>query len=60
MISTEAEIMRLMYAYRRLILEGKISMPFEQASRFIGPDRAYHLYFSIADRRAKRKRSRKN
>jgi hypothetical protein len=54
MTSTEAEIARLMYKYRRLILEGKITLPHEDAAKLIGPDSAYRLYFSISARRAKK------
>jgi hypothetical protein len=57
MTSTEAEIARLLYKYRRLILEGKISLPPDEAAKLIGPDRAYQLYFSLSARRAKRKKS---
>jgi len=59
MISTEAEITRLLYKYRRLVLEGKIQLPPAEAARLIGPDRAYQLYFSFSARRAKRKKSNK-
>jgi len=59
MISTEAEIARLLYKYRRLILEGKISLPPAEAARLIGPDRAYHLYFSMPGRRVKKRSGRK-
>jgi hypothetical protein len=60
MISNEAEIARLLYKYRRLILEGKISLPSAEAAKLIGPDRAYHLYFSMTGRRAKKKKSKKS
>ena len=36
--------MRRRYAYRRLVLEGKVSLPPAGAARLIGPDCAYHLY----------------
>jgi hypothetical protein len=44
MLSTDAEIMRLKYKYRRLIMSGKLSLPYENAAKLIGPDCAYHLY----------------
>ena len=47
MKDTEAEIARLKYKYRRLILEGKATLPPEEAARLIGPDCAYHLYFTV-------------
>ena len=40
----QAEEMRRRYAYRRLVLEGKVSLPPAGAARLIGPDCAYHLY----------------
>jgi hypothetical protein len=48
MNSEKAEIIRLKYKYRRLILTGKIKLPPSVAARLIGPDCAYHLY-SITD-----------
>ena len=36
--------MQRRYAYRRLVLEGKVSLPPADAARLIGPDCAYHLY----------------
>jgi hypothetical protein len=60
MSNTEAEISRLKYKYRRLILEGKISIAPEDAVKLIGPDCAYHLYFTLAGRgRKTSKRSRR-
>ena len=40
--------LRLRYHYRRLILDGKISLSFESAKKIIGPDCAYQLY-SVQD-----------
>lgn len=34
--------------YKRLILLGKVSLPFEEARHIVGPDCAYHLYFRHA------------
>lgn len=42
--SKHVEEMRRRYAYRRLVLEGKVSLPAAAAARLIGPDCAYHLY----------------
>ncbi len=46
MFSNEAEIIRLRYKYRRLILEGKVQLRPEDAAKLIGPDCTYRLYFS--------------
>ena len=40
----QAELVRLKYKYRELILKKKIKLPHKKASRLIGPDCAYHLY----------------
>jgi hypothetical protein len=45
-----AELMRLRYKYRRLIMEGTIRLPIEGAARLMGPDCAYHLYFLVDGR----------
>ena len=39
-----AEIIRKKYKYRNLIMNNKISLPFKDAVKLIGPDCAYHLY----------------
>ncbi len=39
-----AEITRLKYKYRKLIMEGKLKLPHQVAAKLIGPDCAYHLY----------------
>lgn len=44
--SEKAELIRLKYKYRRLIMMGKIKLPPKKAARLIGPDCAYHLYSS--------------
>lgn len=36
-----------MYKYRKLIMEGKISLPIKDAKKIIGPDCAYRLYNDI-------------
>jgi hypothetical protein len=41
-----AEIARLRYKYRKLILEGEVRLPLGEALKLIGPDCAYHLYSS--------------
>lgn len=39
-----AVAIRRRYAYRRLVLEGKVKLPRQAAVRLVGPDCAYHLY----------------
>ncbi|HNW29273.1 MAG TPA: hypothetical protein PKN50_12415 [Spirochaetota bacterium] len=58
MKDAEAEIARLKYKYRRLILEGKTSLPPEEAAKLVGPDCAYHLYFAVSGRSGTGRRSR--
>lgn len=48
MMNEEAERIRKLYKYRRMILNGKIVLPYREAALLIGPDCAYHLY-SIPD-----------
>lgn len=57
MKDAEAEISRLNYKYRRLILEGKAALPLEEAAKLVGPDSAYHLYFTLSGRRGSGRRS---
>lgn len=40
----KAELIRLKYKYRKLIMKKKIKLPHKKASKLIGPDCAYHLY----------------
>jgi hypothetical protein len=40
----DPEAIRRRFAYRRLILTGKVRLPHAVAARLIGPDCAYHLY----------------
>ena len=47
MNTQEAELIRKRYQYRRLILRGKVSLPYRMAARLIGPDCAYHLYSTL-------------
>lgn len=44
MENDRAELVRLKYKYRELILKKKIKLPHKKASKLIGPDCAYHLY----------------
>jgi hypothetical protein len=44
MKNDRAELIRLKYKYRELILKKKIKLPHKKASKLIGPDCAYHLY----------------
>ena len=46
----DADSIRIRYKYRKLIMEGKVKLPYEEAVRLIGPDSAYHLYFSLKNR----------
>lgn len=47
----KAEEARKRYLYARLILDGKLKLPYKVAVRLCGPDRAYHLYrFSLNKR----------
>jgi hypothetical protein len=41
----DAEIMRIKYSYRTMLLKGKIKLPLETARKLVGPDCAYHLYY---------------
>lgn len=50
-----ADEARKRYLYGKLIMSGKIRLPYRIASRLCGPDRAYHLYRTLSDRK-KRKR----
>jgi len=43
MLRTSEEI-RIRYLYRKLLLEGKITVSREAATKLIGPDCAFHLY----------------
>jgi hypothetical protein len=40
----EAETMRKKFLYRRLILSGKLVLPYKRAAQLLGPDCLYHLY----------------
>lgn len=40
----EAEILRKQYLYKKMILSGKLKLPFDSAKKIIGPDSAFHLY----------------
>ena len=50
MRSQDAEILRKRYAYRRLIVRGKLLMRRHTAARMVGPDCAYHLYAMLPQR----------
>jgi hypothetical protein len=50
-----AEILRIQSRYKRLVLMGKVSLPWAIARRLVGPDCAYHLY-SHAEVQATRQR----
>ena len=55
--ASDAEYLRLKYKYRRLILEGKLVLPHEDAAKLLGPDCAYHLY-SVSDSKSRRQKKR--
>lgn len=40
----KAEVLRLRFLYRRLILEGRVTLSPEHAVKLVGPDCAFHLY----------------
>ena len=42
-----AELIRLKYKYRRLVMKGKLNLPPGEAALLIGPDCAYHLYSTL-------------
>lgn len=60
MNSDAAEDIRKRYAYRRLILTGKIALARSAAIRLIGPDCAYHLYSQEERKAASAGRSRED
>jgi len=39
------EAARILSAYRKLVLLGRLKLPLAEARRLVGPDCAYHLYF---------------
>ncbi len=49
MQNDKAELIRLRYKYRRLIMQGELKLPLEGAVKLIGPDCAYHLYSSLGN-----------
>jgi hypothetical protein len=52
----DAQAVRILALYKRLVLLGRVRLPLEGARRLVGPDSAYHLYFrSAAARRATRR-----
>jgi len=53
-MSDKAEIIRIKYQYRELILKRKLKMPVKTASKLIGPDCAYHLYQGIGNSNKKK------
>lgn len=38
------EAIRILYKYRKLIREGKVMIPEDDAKKLIGADSVYHLY----------------
>jgi hypothetical protein len=43
--SEDADVLRILSQYKRLVLLGKARLPLAEARRLVGPDCAYHLYF---------------
>jgi hypothetical protein len=56
-VKPSLEAQRILDRYRRLILLGRVELPLAEATRLLGPDRAYHLYFrSVSNPRPSRPR----
>jgi hypothetical protein len=59
--SEDADVLRILSRYKRLVLLGKAKLPLAEARRLVGPDCAYHLYFrhrtASARRRARQRRA---
>ena len=55
-----ADVQRILSHYRRLVLLGKVRLPFAEARRLVGPDCAYHLYFRHAGTLRTRRRRRRS
>ena len=43
-MNENADNIKKKYAYRQMILKGKIKLNRKTATKLIGPDTAYHLY----------------
>lgn len=43
-MNEKADDIRKKYAYRQMILKGKIKLSRNSAVKLVGPDTAYHLY----------------
>jgi hypothetical protein len=43
-MNEKADDIRKKYAYRQMILKGKVKLTRQTAVKLIGPDTAYHLY----------------
>jgi hypothetical protein len=43
----QAELLRVKYKYRSLIVRGQLRLPLEVTKRLVGPDCAYPLYASL-------------
>lgn len=55
----DAEAGRIRLEYRRLILLGRLRLPLEEARKLVGPDCAYHLYFTRHDTASRTSRRRR-
>ena len=60
MARADAEVTRILSLYRRLVLLGKVRLPFAEARKLVGPDCAYHLYFRHAPRPRTPRRGRRS
>ena len=58
MARADAEVTRILSLYRRLVLLGKVRLPFAESRKLVGPDCAYHLYFRHAPLPRPRRRRR--
>ena len=59
MSKATAEADRIRLEYRRLILLGKLRLPLEEARKLVGPDCAYHLYFTRHEASTRKRRGRR-
>ena len=57
MNTQRAEIIRLRYKYRTLIMRRKIKLSHQKAAKLIGPDCAYHLYAGFDTKDVSQKKS---
>jgi hypothetical protein len=58
-LNSKAEIIRIQYKYRQIILRGKTRLHHSDAAQLIGPDSAYHLYSTYTGREKEKKQENK-